>query len=74
VHSDASDLIGSTYQLGDDELDAMRTGRIEAEVSDLSAPENRFERQYGKLLEVYLPSATTQTTPCCSRRITDTRP
>src|SRR5262245_20921950 len=33
----------------------MRTGRIVAEVSDLSAPENRFERQYGKLLEVYLP-------------------
>ena len=30
-------------------------GRIEAEVSDLSEPENRFERQYGKLLEVYLP-------------------
>jgi signal transduction histidine kinase len=28
---------------------------IEAEVSDLSKPENRFERDRGKLLEVYLP-------------------
>jgi two-component system NarL family sensor kinase len=31
------------------------TGRIEARVSDLTEPENRYERQYGKLLEVYLP-------------------
>ena len=33
-------------------------GRIEAEVSDLAKPENRYERQYGKLLEVYLPIRT----------------
>ena len=55
VYSDAPELIGTTYELGADELEAMREGRIEAEVSDLSEPENRFERQYGKLLEVYLP-------------------
>jgi signal transduction histidine kinase len=55
VYSDAPELIGSTYELGEDELEAMRTGRIVAEVSDLSQPENRFEREYGKLLEVYLP-------------------
>ena len=55
VYSDAPDLIGTRYALGDDELDAMRTGRIVAEVSDLTKPENRFERNYGKLLEVYLP-------------------
>ena len=30
--------------LGDDELESMATGRIEAEVSDLTKPENRFER------------------------------
>ena len=28
-------------------------GGVVAEVSDLSAPENRFERQFGELLEVY---------------------
>jgi two-component system, NarL family, sensor kinase len=55
VYSDASDLIGSTYTLEEDDLDALRTGRIVAEVSDLTEPENRFERNYGKLLEVYLP-------------------
>ena len=55
VYSDADELIGSTYVLGEDEQDALRTGRIEADVSDLAAPENRLEREYGKLLEVYLP-------------------
>jgi two-component system, NarL family, sensor kinase len=63
VYSDASELIGSRYQLGDDELEAMRDGRIVAEVSDLSKPENRFERQYGKLLEVYLPIASSGEDP-----------
>jgi signal transduction histidine kinase len=48
-------LIGSTYPLGDEEQDALREGRTEAEVSDLTRPENRFERNYEKLLEVYLP-------------------
>jgi signal transduction histidine kinase len=33
----------------------LRQGKVEAEVSDLARPENRFERRYGKLLEVYLP-------------------
>ena len=55
IYSDASELVGTTYELGEDEQDALRTGKIEAEVSDLNAPENRFERGYDKLLEVYLP-------------------
>jgi signal transduction histidine kinase len=55
VFSDEARLIGATYELGPEERDAIRTGRIEAEVGDLSKPENRFERPYGKLLEVYLP-------------------
>jgi hypothetical protein len=55
VYSDPPELIATDYPLGEDELDAMRSSRIVAEVSDLSAPENRFERQYGKLLEVYPP-------------------
>jgi signal transduction histidine kinase len=36
----------------------MATGRIEAEVSDVSREENRFERDFDKLLEVYLPVRT----------------
>jgi signal transduction histidine kinase len=52
IYSDERRLIGAHYPLGGDELGALR---VEADVSDLSAPENRFERSYDKLLEVYLP-------------------
>lgn len=55
VYSDEPRLIGSHYTLGPDELAALDTGVIEADVSDLTKPENRFERSSGKLLEVYLP-------------------
>ena len=63
VYSDEPQLIGTTYGLGEDERESIETGRIEAEVSDLSGPENRFERSYGKLLEVYLPVRTPTGTP-----------
>lgn len=53
VYSDERRLIGARYALGADDLDALREGALEAEVSDLSKPENRYERRYGKLLEVY---------------------
>jgi signal transduction histidine kinase len=53
VYSDETRLIGSRYQLGDDELAVIADGSIEAEESDLSKPENRFERASGGLLEVY---------------------
>ena len=58
VYSDEPQLEGTSYQLGDDELAAIDSGVIEAEVSDLTKPENRFERDRGKLLEVYLPIRT----------------
>jgi signal transduction histidine kinase len=58
LYSDEPRLVGATYELGEEELDAIEAGVVEAEVSDLSKPENRFERAQGKLLEVYLPVAT----------------
>jgi signal transduction histidine kinase len=58
VYSDEDRLIGATYTLGADEQESISTGRIDAEVSDLSKPENRYERGYDKLLEVYLPIRT----------------
>ena len=58
VYSDQSALEGTRYTLGADELAALDRGVIEAEVSDLSRPENRLERPFGKLLEVYLPIRT----------------
>jgi two-component system, NarL family, sensor kinase len=58
VYSDEPRLDGLKYQLGADEIAAIDLGRIEAEVSDLAKPENRFERPQKKLLEVYLPIRT----------------
>ena len=53
VYSDETRLIGSRYALGADEVRVIRHGGSEAEVSDLSRPENRFEKSMGGLLEVY---------------------
>ena len=57
VYSDEPRLIGSRYVLGADEQQALRdpSAPVDAEVSDLTRPENRFERADRKLLEVYLP-------------------
>jgi signal transduction histidine kinase len=63
VYSDRHELIGSSYKLGADELKALRTGSDDAGLSDLSRPENRFERPEKKLLEVYLGIRTSQGHP-----------
>jgi signal transduction histidine kinase len=55
VYSDERRLIGLRYRLGKDDVEALDTGKVQAAVSDLTRPENRFERSYGKLLEVYFP-------------------
>ena len=55
VYSDESRLIGQTFALGLDEQDALKSNTVDSSVSDLTRPENRFERPFGKLLEVYLP-------------------
>ena len=53
IYSDEARLIGARYTIPPDERDEFMSSNIEAEVSDLSKPENRFERRFGKLLEVY---------------------
>jgi two-component system, NarL family, sensor kinase len=58
VYSDESRLIGSRYPIAADELAAFESRRVNAELSDLGAEENRFERGRGRLLEVYLPVRT----------------
>ncbi|TMB91091.1 MAG: sensor histidine kinase [Chloroflexi bacterium] len=55
VYSDARQLIGRTYELGDDEEHALATGETDSELSDLTKPENRYEVAFGTLLEVYMP-------------------
>ena len=63
IYSDQPQLIGARYPLGASELHALHTGGVDADVSDLSRPENRYERQYHKLLEVYFGMRATDGTP-----------
>ncbi len=58
VYSDERRLMGRRYPLGEDEQEALSTGTTDAELSDLSKPENIYERDDGSLLEVYLPIRT----------------
>ncbi len=55
LYSDEQRLVGNRYPLGDDELAVLRTPATVAEVSDLTKPENAYERGEGRLLEVYRP-------------------
>jgi signal transduction histidine kinase len=55
LYSDQAQLIGQTFALGADELEALRANLVASSVSDLTRPENQYERKFGKLLEVYLP-------------------
>src|SRR5436190_1243249 len=58
VYSDEPRLVGQTFDLGAGERAALRTGKIAADLSKLEEPENRYERPYSKLLEVYVPAHT----------------
>ncbi len=51
--SDEPRLVGERFPLSDEDLEALRTDRSDAEVSDLDEPENRYERGHGPLLEAY---------------------
>jgi len=53
VYSDEPRLIGERYALPAEALERLKTGGTSSEISNLSRPENRFERTDGKLLEVY---------------------
>jgi two-component system NarL family sensor kinase len=53
LYSDDVAQIGQQYASGRAELAALAPGEVEAEVSDLTAPENVDERGFGELLEVY---------------------
>lgn len=55
VYSDDARLIGSRFDLGEEERAVLRHPITRAEISDLQRPENALERGQGKLLEVYRP-------------------
>ena len=56
VYSDEPRLIGDRFELGRDEIELfVGAPRVHVEVSDLAAPENKFERHANELVEAYLP-------------------
>jgi two-component system, NarL family, sensor kinase len=63
VYSDDPRLIGRRFDLEPAQLAAVRKRIVDADVSDVSKPENRYEARFGKLLEVYLPVRTPDGTP-----------
>ncbi len=59
LYADDERLLAATdIELGEDAMDVLRHGGIEAEPTSLDKTENQFERSEGKLLEVYLPIQT----------------
>ncbi len=63
LYSDEPRLIGQSFPLGEEEQDVFTDPQTRADVSDLQAPENQFERDSGKLLEAYRPVWTHSGTP-----------
>jgi two-component system NarL family sensor kinase len=63
IYSDEPRLVGQRYTLDPEELGSLQNGTPDAGVSDLSAPENQYDRSFGKLLQVYLPVHTPTGTP-----------
>jgi two-component system NarL family sensor kinase len=53
VYSDEIRLIDDVYPLDPEDLESLEAGGVASEVSDLDEPENRFERSFGELIEVY---------------------
>jgi two-component system, NarL family, sensor kinase len=63
VYSDEPRVVGSRFELGDEEREVLATATTHAEISDLTKPENRFEHNDTKLLEVYRPVWTPSGSP-----------
>lgn len=64
VYSDKSELIGSQYALGQEELEVLGSkDKAVAELADLGSPENRYESDFGELMEVYTRIETPDGTP-----------
>jgi two-component system NarL family sensor kinase len=63
IYSDEPRILGKTFALGQEERSVLVAPTTHAEVSDLTRPENRYEKGRGKLLEVYRPVWTPSGTP-----------
>ena len=53
LYSDDPEEIGGRYPLDEGQHELLRNGGAEVEVTDLSRPENRLDREQGRLIEAY---------------------
>ena len=58
LYSDEPRLIGQKFQLSPAARATLEAGTEHAGVADLSKPENQYDRDHGKLLEVYVGMRT----------------
>jgi two-component system, NarL family, sensor kinase len=63
VYSDESRLLDQHFDLDHDDLEILRNGGTDASLSNLSDPENLYERDFGQLLQVYVQVHSTDGTP-----------
>jgi len=63
VYSDERRLIGQSFQLDAHARAALTTPHTTAVISDVNRPENQYERNWSKLLEVYRPVWTPNGSP-----------
>ncbi|MCW2754941.1 MAG: integral rane sensor signal transduction histidine kinase [Marmoricola sp.] len=63
LYSDEPRLLGRAFTLDPEERDVFAHPRTVADVTDLTKPENQFERGQGRLLEAYRPVWTPNGTP-----------
>jgi two-component system NarL family sensor kinase len=58
IYSDEPRLIGTRYRLSQDDFGEFAGRRVDAAVTNPSKRENRYERGFGRLVEVYMPIRT----------------
>lgn len=63
LYSDEPAIVGRHFGLGEEERELFTEGGADAELSDLTAPENVYERSEGKLLEAHTVIRTPDGTP-----------
>jgi two-component system, NarL family, sensor kinase len=63
VYSDEPALLNQRFTPKADHAEAVRTGEVHSELATPNGPENAYERNSGRLLEVYLPVRATNGTP-----------
>ena len=63
LYSDDAEQIGLHFPLDKDDLNALRTGSVDSDISNLDKSENVYDRGFGESLEVYAGARDTSGKP-----------